>query len=163
MQIIVSLQSLNRRTITEEHIALVQQPEGAYVGHITPSSGSAANIASGIVEYLSSQNFEKVVAVGAVVNTGRKGGVIRLMEQKLKRPLQWFICQLHANELLLRHFLHHIDRSKTTGPNTYSGTIGKKLETCEQLSIVAFEAIESEMPTVDCVDLSTDQKYLYDI
>ena len=37
------------------------------------------------------------------------------------------------------------------------------IETCEQLSIVEFEAIESEMPNVDCVDLSTDQEYLHDI
>ena len=110
--------NFHRRTITEEHIALVQQPEGTYVGHTTPSSGSAANIASSIVEYLSLHNVEKLVAIGCdgtVVNTGQKGGVIRLIEQKLKRPLQWFTCQLHANELLLRHFLQHIDGSKTTG------------------------------------------------
>ena len=52
---------------------------------------------------------------------------------------------------------------KQLGPNTYSGTIGKQLETCEQLSVVVFEAIESDMPSVDGVDLSTDQKYLHDI
>ena len=45
----------------------------------------------------------------------------------------------------------------------YSGTFSKQLETCEQLSFVVFEAIESDMPIVDGLDLSTDQKYLYDI
>ena len=155
-----------RRTITEEHIALVQQPEGTFVGHITPSSGSAASIASGIVEFLTQHNVESLVAIGCdgtAVNTGQKGGAIRLIEQKLKKPLQWFICQLHANELLLRHFLKHVDDSKTTGPNTYSGITGKQLEICEHLSIVVFERIESDLPNVDSGDLSTDQNYLLDI
>jgi hypothetical protein len=52
------------RTITEEHIMLVQQPEGTFVGHITPSSGSAASIASGIVEFLTQHNVESLVAIG---------------------------------------------------------------------------------------------------
>ena len=95
--------------------------------------------------------------------TRGKGGVIRLMEQKLERPLQWCICQLHA-ELSLRHFLQHIDGSKTTGPNTYSGIIGKLLEVCEKLRVVMFEVTESETPDVDCAELSiqSDQKYLHD-
>lgn len=65
----------HRRTIIEEHIALVQQPEGAYLGLIIPSSGSPADIASGIVEFLSLHNIEKLVAVGCdgtVVNTEQK-------------------------------------------------------------------------------------------
>jgi len=126
----------------------------------------AASIASGIFDYLSSHNVENLVAVGCdgtAVNTGQKGGTIRLLEQKLKRPLQWFVCQLHANELLLRHILQHIDGGKTTGPNTYAGPIGQQLLNCEQLKVGNFDVIESEMPDINCDDLSTDQKYLLDI
>ena len=50
------------------------------------------------------------------------------MEQKIEIPLQWFVFQLHANVLLLRHFLQYIDGSNTTGPNSYSGIIDKQLE-----------------------------------
>lgn len=47
-----------------------------------------------------------VVAIGCdgtSVNTGIKGCLIRVLEEHTKRPLQWLICQLHLNELPLRH------------------------------------------------------------
>ena len=65
--------------------------------------------------------------------------------------------------MLLRHFLKHVDDSKTTGPDTYSGIIGKQLEICEHLSIVVFKTIESDLPYVGSGDLSTDQNNLLDI
>ena len=39
---------------------------------------------------------------GTAVNTGIRGGIIRLLEVALNRPLQWFVCQPHANELPLK-------------------------------------------------------------
>lgn len=42
-------------------------------------------------------------------NTGKVGGVIRLLENRLSRPLQWIICLLHANELPLRHFFTYLN------------------------------------------------------
>jgi len=38
---------------------------------------------------------------GTNVNTGAVGGVIRLLEEHLNRPLQWLVCMMHANELPL--------------------------------------------------------------
>ena len=37
------------------------------------------------------------------------------------------------------------------------------LENCEKLSVVSFEPIEVELPNIDPKELSTDQKYLFDI
>jgi len=45
---------------------------------------------------------------GTSTNTGATGGIIRLLEKKLGKPLQWLPCQLHANELLLRHLMKHL-------------------------------------------------------
>ena len=45
-------------------------------------------------------------AIGAdstTVNAENKNGAIRLLKCLLKRPLHWFICSLHVNELPLRH------------------------------------------------------------
>lgn len=81
--------------------------------------------------------------------------------QELNKPLQWFICQLHCNELPLRHLLLHLD-GKTTGPQCFSGTIGSQLQTCETMPIVEFTAISTILPAITS-DLSTDQKYLYNI
>jgi hypothetical protein len=108
---------------------------------------------------------EKIVAIGCDgtnVNTGKKGGVIRLLEEKLGRPFQWLICQLHANELPLRHMLEHLDGA-TTGPRAFSGPIGKALATCETLPIASFSKIEYCLPRITATDLSTDQQYLLDI
>ena len=63
---------------------------------------------------------------GTNVNTGAHRGVIRLLEQRLGRPLQWFVCLLHANELPLRHLLIKLD-GVTSGPKLFSGPIGSLL------------------------------------
>ena len=154
------------RIVPEEHIALVGEPECQYLGHITPISGEAKHIASGIMSYLNQSriNSNELLAVacdGANVNTGALGGVIRLLEEQLGRPLQWLVCLLHTNELPLRHLLQNLD-GVTSGPKAFSGTIGKELPHCEEHPLVKFQPIVCEhFPVVDFIDLSNDQKYLY--
>ncbi|KAK4299397.1 hypothetical protein Pmani_001405 [Petrolisthes manimaculis] len=150
--------------VREEHISLIQEPGAHYIGHLTPDSGTSKCIASTIIDFLSSKEVDtsKVVAIGCdgtPVNTGLKGGVIRLIEEKLGRPVHWFVCLLHANELPLRHLIHAID-GKTTGPTTFTGKIGKQLADCEKNEVIDFEPIQSENIVVDQDILSTDQKYL---
>ncbi|CAH1115791.1 unnamed protein product [Psylliodes chrysocephalus] len=53
-------------------------------------------------------------------------------------PLQWMICLLHTNELLLRHLMNYLN-GKTTEPKGFSGDI------------------------VDITALSTDAKYMYEM
>lgn len=99
---------------------------------------------------------------GTNTNTEHKGGIVTLLEKHLNKPLQWFICQLHGNELPLRHLLSHLD-GQTTGPRALSGPIGKALQQCEKLPVVKFNRINSTLPDIPSRDLSTDQKYMYDI
>lgn len=65
-----------------------------------------------------------IIAVGydgTVVNTGPRGGAIRFFEDKLKEPLHWFACQLHANDLPLRPLIMDgwILMEKITGPRGF--------------------------------------------
>lgn len=134
---------------------------------MTPQSGTASHIKQAIVKFLETKvDFSHLNAIGCdgtVVNTGNKNGAIRMMELYLKRPVQWLICLFHANELPLRHLLQKLD-GPSTGPSGYSGTIGKALETCENLPVVSFNPIQSgNFPVLVPDDLSTDQKYLWDI
>jgi hypothetical protein len=157
----------HKKKITEEHISLIEEPGSKYIGHLAMTTGSAEAICNAIVSYLEANNIatDKLAAVGCdgtAVNTGNKGGVIRLLEEKLNRPVHWFVCQLHANELPLRHLINNLD-GKTTGPRGFVGPIGKQLDKCEALSVVEFEPIPTNLPSVDRENLSTDQKYLYDI
>ncbi|GBL76163.1 hypothetical protein AVEN_234445-1 [Araneus ventricosus] len=85
------------------------------------------------------------------------------MELILNRPLQWFVCQLHANELLLRHLFAHVDRT-TTGPRSLTGEIRKSLAGCETLCVVSSTAIEYTICEVtNKKDFSIDQLYLMEI
>ena len=120
-----------------------------------------------IINYFSTSNIsvDKLVAIGCDgtnVNTGQNNGVIRLIEVELGKPMQWLVCQLHGNELPLRHLLQHLD-GPTTGPRAFSGPIGKALATCQLMPVTAFEKIDCDMPTVDLKSLSTDQKYMWEI
>lgn len=115
---------------------------------------------------MDSSNLVAVGCDGTATNTGWKNGAIRFIELKLGRPVQWFICQLHANELPLRHLFTALDGA-TSGPQLYSGPIGKALENCTGLPVVEFSAIPSlnlpDLPKETEEKLSTDQKYLYQI
>ncbi|GBL75106.1 hypothetical protein AVEN_193281-1 [Araneus ventricosus] len=95
----------------------------------------------------------------AVVNTGAFNGVIRRLELKLHRPIQWIICLLHFNEFPLRHLFE----SKSSGPSSYTGDIGRNLKGFEKLPLVAFNVNECELPGIDPTNLSCDQKYLINI
>lgn len=157
---------LSRKTIIEEHIVLVSEPGSVYLGHITPSSGSAQIITRSLLEFLQKNlDVSEVQAIGCdgtAVNTGSRNGIIRQLEVSFGRPLQWFVCLMHSNELPLRHLLQHMD-GKTTGPKGYCGEIGKKLENCEKNPVVDFKKIDVNFPDIDFTELSTDQKYLYEI
>ncbi|XP_050517554.1 uncharacterized protein LOC126892123 [Diabrotica virgifera virgifera] len=157
----------HKRTISEEHISMIEEPNSLYLGHVTPSSGTGKHIATAIYDFCikNGLNFNEVLAVGCdgtATNTGRKNGVIANLQNKLGRPLQWLICLLHANELPLRHLFAFLDGA-TSGPREYSGPIGKLLENCEALPPVQFEAITCIVPELEYSDLSTDQKYMYEI
>jgi hypothetical protein len=153
--------------ISEDHYVLLKEPESIYIGHISPSSGTAESISNEILECLqrskiSTDYLRCIGSDGTVVNTGYRGGVIRLLEIKMGRPFHWFICLFHLNELLLRHLILEIDGG-TTSPTSYAGTIGKAIEKCENLPICRFKCIKNDnFPIVsNFEDLSTDQKLLY--
>lgn len=158
---------LHRRVKVEEHVSLVLEPGTSFLGHVTTLTGSSANMKESIMNFVqeNSMNTDNLIAIGCdgtAVNTGKKGGAIRLIEEHVNRPLHWFVCLLHGNELPLRHLFEKLDGS-TTGPRSFSGPVGKLLAKCETLPVAQFKKIECEFPALDIRDLSTDQQYLNDI
>lgn len=155
-----------RASVVEEHIVLIEEPNSKYMGHVNPQSGTSSSCARSILNYLKSKaDLSQLVALGCdgtATNTGSKGGILRLIELDLKRNLHWFVCQLHGNELPLRHLFNSLD-GKTTGPKSFSGPLGVLLQRCETLPIVEFNKIDSEIPLLDKKDLSSDQKYLLEM
>lgn len=156
-----------RKTIQEEHISLVEEPGSAYFGHVTPNSGSGKDIVSSILKYMRDNSIDSTTIKalgcdGTATNTGVLNGAVLLFERELKHPVQIVICMLHLNELPLRKVFVALD-GPTTGPSSFSGPIGKRLVNCQNLPVIRYEKIDSIFPEVDSKDLSTDQKYLWDI
>ena len=74
--------------MNEEHISILSEPGTKYVGHFTPGTGTAQSICQGIIKFADQSNIslESLIAIGCDgtnVNTGTKGGIIRLLEKKL--------------------------------------------------------------------------------
>lgn len=134
-----------RRTAKEEHFSIIQEPGSIYVGHVSPTTGTSKDIASALLDFLKESNFlldelDVIGCDGTVTNTGWKTGVIRTIEEEIKRPLQWLICLLHLNELPFRHLFQTLD-GETTGPKSFSGPIGSQLKNCENFQLKHFKAL----------------------
>lgn len=90
------------------------------------------------------------------MNSCTKKGVVRYVKIELNRPLQCFMCQVHANEITLRHLFNYRDFN-TAGPREYSESIAKLLEKCAQLTVVPFSSIVRNLPEA-VEDLSCGQE-----
>ena len=84
----------------------------------------------------------------------------------MKHAVHWSICLLHFNELPLRHLFEAFD-GVTTGPRSFSGPIGKQIQSKIHLNpVVAFEAVGHPDNLLELHDdvannLSQDQQLLY--
>ncbi|GBL88715.1 hypothetical protein AVEN_195687-1 [Araneus ventricosus] len=111
-------------------------------------------------------DFSNLIFLGCdsrVVSTGVINGIIRRLELKLQRPIQWIICLFHFNELPLQYLLEYI-HGKTSVTSSYTRDIGRNLKGCERLPLASFNSTtEYDLLVIDSTNLSCDQKYLLDI
>ena len=98
-------------------------------------------------------------------NTGWKGGIIAWLEKLLGRKVTWLICQLHCNELGLRHLFAELD-GKTSSKTGWSGPLGQLLKSLSKMEINPnFKQIDvgpemTDLPEEVNGDLSSDQGLL---
>lgn len=62
---------------------------------------------------------------GKATNTENKSEVTCRLENLLHRPVHWFICQLHINELSLTHLTEEID-GKISAPAGFTDSTGER-------------------------------------
>lgn len=160
--------------VKEEHYTCCSEPGGKYLWHFTPEKDDikkpAEIVADNIVNWLRERNVDQALqAIGGDstnMNTGWQGGVMQWIERKIGRKLVWIVCDLHTNELPLRHLIQELD-GKTLSNNGWSGPLGKMLDSATELEInPSFEKITVGPPFVELAhdmidDLSTDQYYGY--
>ena len=106
---------------------IVAEPGSRYIDHVSPKSGKARDKATEILDVIRETGAELLVLGrdGTPVNTGLHGGINRIIELELGKPYQHAICGIHTNELPLRYIFKDID-GMTSGPNSFSGPIGKE-------------------------------------
>ena len=90
-----------------------------------------------------------------------------MLECHLKRALHSFICNIHVNELPLRHLYKKLI-GPTESSSQWQGALGKSSETCETLSLSSkgIHRISGGPPflsELDVKDLIRDQACLYKI
>ena len=89
----------------QDHIILVGEPVGKYIGHITPLEKAAEPTAVEIINFLDAEclieNWALVGADSTAVNTGKDNGINACCERHIGHHLHWDICLLHTNKLSL--------------------------------------------------------------
>ena len=113
----------NRQTKQkQEHIVVVSQPDGKFLTHVTPKGKAAEPTTDTLMDYADSNGLMKDVKVIGVdstaVNTGWKGGIVAKLEGRRNEKVHWTVCDLHTNELPLRHLIEKVD-GKTSGNNSF--------------------------------------------
>lgn len=158
------------KKVKEEHVSFVQEPHSYFIGHTTITNKTGRAIAESIDRFVTEKEIPKehiklIGCDGTVTNTGVDNGAIRIVEETWEKALQWCVCLLHMNELPLRALFSKLDGS-TSGPESFSGPLGKRIQKCDGLDVVQFEPIDFPC-TVDVEeikqDLSTDQQLLFEI
>jgi hypothetical protein len=161
-------QSLKQKLGKKEHIVMIQEPLNKFIGSVAPNSAGAEDSAQAIISKLIKMNVDltslKVIgADGCPTNTGHKTGIIRRIQEFLRRALLIAICMLHLVELPLKKIYEFVC-GPTKGPKDYSALDGE-LKECHEYPVVPFKRIcPRNFPKINAdniKDLSQDQRYLF--
>ena len=102
------------------------------------------------------------------LNIGSVDGIVRFIEMKLIRKLNWLVSALHTNELPLRHLISALD-GKTWSSNKPTSPIGKLLDIVTGMEISPFFVVVNlgelliQLPGDVIRNLTSDQFYAYNI
>ena len=154
-----------------EHFTIVDGIDGSYLTHLDPDDGTGKSIAEKVHNWILSigqeDNIQVIGGDSTGVNIGWKIGAIHWMEVLLGHKVMWSICQLHLNELGLRHLIVDLDGPTSSG-NTFTGPVGKLLSddvqdfvTNQNFKRIVVEDGIKELPEEVVKDLSNDQKHGY--
>ena len=119
-----------------------------------------------MVEHGVDQTVEVLGGDSTAEMTGWSGGAIAWLERFLGRKCFWVVCNIHTNELPLRHLITTLD-GKSSSKDGFSGPIGKQLSHINKMKKVSsFEAIPGTEPLIELPEeivkqMSTDASLSY--
>lgn len=126
--------------VKEPHLVILREPNSRLIGYARLVEESAEYKTTKLNEFFNDKNISLDALIGICTdgeptNTGTHGGIIRRFELLLKRPLHWFVCLLHFNELPFRHLFEVLDKSSSTEPTSTTGKLSKQIENSEALPV----------------------------
>ena len=161
--------------VTEEHEAVVEEPSGRYIGHFKPETPihpekPALKVAQGLLAILeendSTQSLQVLGGDSTNMNTGWRGGTHAHLEELLGRRLYWAICNLHCNELPLRHLITLLD-GPTSSKEGFTGPVWSLLSKVGEMPYnPKFKALPGGEDLIELSEevvnnMSTDQSVCY--
>ena len=135
----------------EEHCSVVGysshfQGGSAFLGHLVPQEGTGKGLAASLISFTESKRIKLDSPLtqftdGCSKMGGYKGGAQACLEEELGEATQRVFCLNHSIQRPVAKLFEHYD-GKTTGPDSWSGEIGKVIITeVSQLPVVAFEPV----------------------
>ena len=110
------------QTVIEEYYVIVGEPNDFYLSHVMPEDKTGYQIVTSVYFAIKDTALEQKLKIvgsdGTAVMTGKNKGFIASIETLIGRPLQWVICLLHLNELLLRYVFDGVT-GITSGPDFF--------------------------------------------
>lgn len=131
----------HQNMVKEPHLVILKEPDAELLGYVNLGTEENAKAKHRkLNEFFSNKglSIEQLIGIcsdGEPANTGADNGVLRLFEKQLNRPLHWFICLLHFNELPFRHLYAALEKTVTSGPRSASGKLFNDIQECEKLQV----------------------------
>ena len=160
----------------EDHLVYVDE-KGDYITHSSfaknePSKAKdvAKKVNKVIDDTESNETLTYVASDGEIKNTGHNGGINRLIEIHLKRPLTMVMCVLHAGERPMSALFKRYD-GQSTCPGFNGGPIGKAMTNFQKNGykpIVNFKKVKGLVKDYSddpgfIASLNNDLQYLYEL
>lgn len=126
--------------VKEPHLVILREPNSQFIGYVRLEEETAAYKTTKLYDFFDENEIplDALIGIstdGESTNTGIHSGIIRRFELLLRRPLHWFVCLLHFNELPFRLLFEALDKSSSTGPKSATGNLNKQVGTCENLPV----------------------------
>ena len=128
------------KMVKEPHLVVLKEPHSQLIGYTKVENEDSEHKFIKLNEFFNNKgiSLDSLIGIccdGEPTNTGVRNGILRRFEIHLKRPLHWFVCLLHFNELPFRHLFNTLEKKSTTGPRTATGKLSKQIETWQNLPV----------------------------
>ncbi|KAF0297732.1 hypothetical protein FJT64_004840 [Amphibalanus amphitrite] len=163
--------------VKEEHVTVSEEPSGRYLSHfvpeeVVPPEKPAQKIAQALrdllEEYDSLDSLKLLKGDSTNLNTGWRRGIHAHLERLLERRLYWGICNIHTNELPLRHLISAVD-GPTSSDKGFMGPVCSQLGgVCDMEYDPSFKAMPGgedliPIPEEVLTEMSNDQRNCYQL